>query len=299
MQAALGDQVDDLAEPVDRHRDADHAQQDDDRVDGAGRGVAAARVPIAIADDHPDDGRAEHERQGDRQRLGELRDDPHAPVDERREVPRDEQVLHHQPVPDRQRPVEAERVPHLGQRLAGRRCGRRSAPPGRRPGVAKKIRNTSTLIAKSTKTAAAVAAQEEGEHQAPAPAQPGARVERLADAVAEQVEQHGGQRDRDARGDRHHGPGVEQPEPVVDDRPPAGLRRLHADRQERQRRLGEHVERGHQRQEDHDGRQHVGQHVLAHDLAGREAPTPIAAATNSRCRSAITWPRSGRATYGT
>ena len=93
---------------------------------------AAATAPMSDSGHHPDDRRAEHQRQRDRHGARDLRDDLRAAVDERLKVPADEQVPHHQQVPDRHRPVQPERVPHLRPASPGRRCGPRCARPGRR-----------------------------------------------------------------------------------------------------------------------------------------------------------------------
>ena len=57
------------------------------------------------------------------------------------------------------------------------------------------------------------------------------------------------------------GPRVQHVLAVEDDRAPARLRRLHADREERQRRLGEHVDREHEREQHDRGRDHVREDV--------------------------------------
>src|SRR5262245_13581980 len=137
---------------------------------------------------------------------------------------------------------------------------------GSAPGVAKKMRKTSTLIANSTVTSftsrrATKATISAGD------AELRARVERVAHAVAEDVQREHRERDRDPGRERDRGPRVEELLTVVDDRAPARVGRLHADREERERRLGQHRDRHHQREEDDHGRHHVGQ-----DLAREQAP---------------------------
>jgi hypothetical protein len=61
--------------------------------------------------------------------VGDLRGDLRAAIDERRQVAAPEELLHHDRVLHGQRPVEAEVVPHLLERLRGRisarnACGR-------------------------------------------------------------------------------------------------------------------------------------------------------------------------------
>src|SRR5437868_6092416 len=119
---------------------------------------------------------------------------------------------------------------------------------GSTPGVAKKIRKTRTLIAKRTSTDEpkrfAIYLGMSGR-----PTEAGVWVQRVAYAVAEHVERDRGQPDEETGGNGDHRPGVEQRQTVVDDRAPARVRRLHADREEGERRLRQHVQRGHQRQE--------------------------------------------------
>ena len=108
MEAALGYQVDDLAEPKDRDRDPDQGKDHQERVeDGAPEDRGGN--PEENAEDDPDDGRSEHERQGHRRRTRDLGDHPGvAAVGD--QVARDEHVLHHQPVANGQRTVEPELV---------------------------------------------------------------------------------------------------------------------------------------------------------------------------------------------
>ncbi len=129
---------------------------------------------------------------------------------------------------------------------------------GSTPGVAKKIRNTSTLSANMTNSVATTRrmmnAITSGSILSRARGSSASRT-----AVAEDVQaEHGGD-DCEARRDRDPGPCVEQALAVVDDRAPARVRRLHADREERERRLGQHVERDHEREEDDHRRDDVRQ----------------------------------------
>ncbi len=71
---------------------------------------------------------------------------------------------------------------------------------GSTPGVAKKMRNVRTLIAKSTKTIET--SRRATKRSISRPPQLRARVERVADAVAEHVQRQHGDRDRDAGRER-------------------------------------------------------------------------------------------------
>ena len=124
----------------------------------------------------------------------------------------------------------------------------------------------------------------------------GARVERVAHAVAQHVEREHGEHDGEAGRDRHPGPRVEQALPVLDDRAPAGVRRLHADRQERERRFGQHAGREHQREEHDQGRDDVGQDVARRAGAGCSRPGRSRPGRTPSARSESTSPRIGRAT---
>src|SRR3954453_17250830 len=123
---------------------------------------------------------------------------------------------------------------------------------GATPGVAKKIRNVSTVISHRT---ARRLTRRRATKTSPRPlaldAELRPRVERVADAVAEHVERQHRQHDHDPRRDPPPRPAVEEVLAVVDDRAPARLGRLHPDRQERQRRLGED-RRGDKKRKHHD-----------------------------------------------
>src|SRR3954452_13436816 len=108
---------------------------------------------------------------------------------------------------------------------------------GSTPGVAKKIRKESTLIAKSTNTVAIRRCSMKRSTLLGAP-QLGPRIERIANAVAEHVQREHGDRDRNSRCERDGRTCVEQLLPVEDDRAPTRVRRLHSDREERERGLG-------------------------------------------------------------
>ena len=116
MQPALSDEIDHLAEPEDRHRDADQSDDHDQRIDE--RAAHDGRQePHGYPEEHPDDGRADHEGERHGRGVGDLRDDLHAAIDERREVAAPEQLLHHDSVLHGHRPVETEVVPDLLERL--------------------------------------------------------------------------------------------------------------------------------------------------------------------------------------
>src|SRR5262249_15551437 len=145
------------------------------------------------------------------------------------------------------------------------------ARAGSTPGVLKKMKNTMTVMMNITSTAhserrttkvstATTRALSSGAPSSGARSwrsllhpQLCPRVERVPDPVAEHVQRQHGQDDHDARRERNPRPGIQQLLAVVDDRPPADIRWLHADGQERQRRLGQHVGGDHQRQQ-HDDR---------------------------------------------
>ena len=81
---------------------------------------------------------------------------------------------------------------------------------GSEPGVAKKIRNTSTLMPNITNSIWPSRREDGAGHGRQRDPDLGARVERVAHAVAQDVEREHGQHDGDAGRQRHPGPGVEQ-----------------------------------------------------------------------------------------
>ena len=102
--------------------------------------------------------------------------------------------------------------------------------------------------------------------------------------------------DGDARRQRHHRPRVEQALAVLDDGAPACIGRLHADRQERQRRLGQHVDRHHAaaRRRSASSSRWAGCRATGCDAPARRGRWRPA---RTRFRvSDSTWPRIGRAT---
>src|SRR5579872_6098437 len=131
---------------------------------------------------------------------------------------------------------------------------------GSAPGVAKKIRKTRMLMPSMTKIIWAKRRMSRLTIGS-ADSELGARVERVAQAVAQDVEGQHRQHDGDAGRDRDPGPGIDQILAVLDDRAPARIRRLDADREERQGRFGQHVDRDHERHENDDRRHHIGQDV--------------------------------------
>ena len=88
---------------------------------------------------------------------------------------------------------------------------------------------------------------------------------------------------------------IEQVRPAgIEHRPPARRRRLHAQAEEAQRRLGDdrarHAERGL-----HDDRRERRRQDVAQDDARRARAEARAACTNSNSRARSTWPRTSRA----
>src|SRR5262249_30259323 len=140
---------------------------------------------------------------------------------------------------------------------------------GSTPGVSKKIRKTSadstnmTTISPMVRRMANVSTGCFASFHADLRA----RVEGVAQAVAEDVQREHCQDDHYARGDRDHRPRVEQVLAVLDDRPPARLRRLDADREVGECRLRQDGRRDHQRQQHDHRRKHVRED-LAEDQPG-------------------------------
>ena len=73
-----------------------------------------------------------------------------AAIDEGGEVAGDEEPVHHERVLDRQRPIEPEVVAHRGRASPATALRPAMRAAGSEPGVAKKIRNTSTLMPNMT-----------------------------------------------------------------------------------------------------------------------------------------------------
>src|SRR6266568_3383752 len=127
------------------------------------------------------------------------------------------------------------------------------ARAGSTPGVLKKITNTSAVITNMTRAIHSVrrtmnvsigALPCRSGRPPPGPPLPlhpqlGARIERVPDAVAQHVESQHDENDHESGRERDPRPRVQQVLAVAVDRSPAGIGRLHTDRQERQRRLGE------------------------------------------------------------
>jgi len=116
-----------------------------------------------------------------------LRGRPAAPGAVGDEVSRDEQPLHHQQVLHGLRAIEPELMSHgcdrLGRRVAAReRSGRIDS------GVAKKIRNTSTVIAKRTAMRPSSLRTMKRPMALALQPQLGPRIERVANAVSEHVQ---------------------------------------------------------------------------------------------------------------
>src|SRR5215469_12392200 len=122
------------------------------------------------------------------------------------------------------------------------------ARAGSTPGVLKKSTNTNAEITNMTSAAHSRRRTMNVSMGAPsrrsaAPLSPhpqlGAGIERVPDPVAEHVERQHRQHDHDPGRDRYPRPRVQQARAVADDRPPAGVGRLHSDPKERQGGLGE------------------------------------------------------------
>src|SRR6266487_7052556 len=124
---------------------------------------------------------------------------------------------------------------------------------GSTPGVLKKITNTSSVITNmtstvhssrrmmklSTRAAVSCSAGMTGHGRRPGRSLPlhpqlGARVEGVTDAVSQDVQRQHREHDHDPGRDRDPRPRVEQALAVVDDAPPTGVGRLHADAKEGQ-----------------------------------------------------------------
>ena len=101
-----------------------------------------------------------------------------------------------------------------------------------------------------------------------------ARVEGVADAVAEDVERQHGQHEHQAGHDRLVRRGDDRLDAVADHRPPGRLRGPHAGAEERQRRLEQDRVGDHQREEDDDRRRQVGQDLGEHDPDRPDALRP-------------------------
>src|SRR5581483_11482460 len=103
---------------------------------------------------------------------------------------------------------------------------------GSTPGVSKKSRKTSADSTNMTATSPRMRRTAKVSTAGPTSLDPHlrARVESVAEAVAEDVQREHGEDDHDPRRDRDPRPRVEQLLSVLDDRAPARLRRLHADR---------------------------------------------------------------------
>ena len=223
------------------------------------------------AEDHPDHGGAKDQREGDRHRLQHCGDDLLAAVHEGGEILRDEEVLHHQRILHRQ----GRSRPKLW-RTAASVCGRGAAAGDARGGVgAGRGEEDQEHQDADARTARRAFAQSGGggrDHRL-RPLQLGARIERLAHAVAEQVERDNGDHDGNAGRDGHHRAGVEQAFAIVDDRAPAGRSGgcTPMDRNE-SADFGQHVERHHQRHEDDEGGHDIGQRYRGAGCASAARP---------------------------
>ena len=171
---------------------------------------------------------------------------------------------------------------------------------GSPPGMTMKIRNTMKLTTTSTSTAPSSRADDERDHERHQCSilHLRARVERVAQAVAEDVERDDRQHDRRARDDRQPRRRPDALLALGDQRAPRRVRRLHAGAEERQRRLDQDVVGDDQREEDEHRRRDVREQLAEHDPERRSAPCEIDASMNSFSRSERICPRSGRPTYG-
>src|SRR5690349_8256089 len=136
-------------------------------------------------------------------------------------------------------------------RISARICGLGLRPAiaraGSTPGVLKNSTKTNAVITNMTSTVHSRrrtmnVSTGAPPRRSPAPLSPhpqlGAGIERVPDSVAEYVERQHRQHDHDPGRDRYPGPRVQHARAVADDRPPAGVGRLHPDPKERQGRLG-------------------------------------------------------------
>ena len=125
------------------------------------------------------------------------------------------------------------------------------------------------------------------------------RVERAPEALGQPAERQDDQDERDARGEQQVRRRHRLVEPVGDQRAERGRRRVDAGAEEGQRHLERdrvhEQERGEHQQRAPEVRQQLGRH----QPPTWRIPDARAASTNCCSRSASTWPRSGRATYGT
>src|SRR2546429_98812 len=97
----------------------------------------------------------------------------------------------------------------------------------------------------------------------------GARVERVAQAVAEDVQREHGQDERDPRDETEPRRGLDLVLPAGDQVSPGRARRAHAGAEEREPRPGDGVVGDGQREEDEDGRRHGGE-----ERGGNDSPRP-------------------------
>ena len=189
----------------------------------------AAATPMMIATTTQMHGRPEDERQCGRSRRDDLGNHRLALVRVRHQVAGDEELLHHDDVPDRNglsRPNWC--------LISVRACG-----DGFRPAIcagrvdARRLEEDQEHEHRDHEhhqQRPQQAADDEGGTISLPDAQLGAGIEGITDPVAEHVQRQHGQHDHDPRGDRHPRPGVEQVLAVADDRAPAGVRRLDAHR---------------------------------------------------------------------
>src|SRR5215212_3381342 len=140
---------------------------------------------------------------------------------------------------------------------------------GSPPGTTMKIRNTKKLTTSSTsaipisRRATKVAIRS----SLPSVLDPHLRawVERVAEAVAEDVEREDGEHDREAGRERQPRRRGDPLLPRRDQRPPRRVRRLHAGAEERESGLGEDVVRDDQREEHEHARRDVREDLGEHD----------------------------------
>src|ERR1700722_1207205 len=98
-----------------------------------------------------------------------------------------------------------------------------------------------------------------------------ARVQRIADAVAEDVDRHHGQDEHQPGHEHVREPDRDRRDPLGDHRPPRGVRRLHAGAEVGERRLEQDRVGEDQRDEHDDRRGDVRQQLTEHDLEVRQA----------------------------
>ena len=271
MIAALGDEIHHFAQPIDRHGNADEAEDHQQLVEPA---AARGRRNDADehAEDHPQDRRADHQRQRHRNRVEHRRHDFPAAIDEGGQIAGDEDLLHHDEILHVERLIEAKALAHRLEHFRARHCG----PAMREAGIGARRREEDQehqhADAEHHKEHLSEALQQGEKHQPPPQPDLGARIKRVAQAVAQHIErQHATATMAMPGASATHGPRIEQALAILDDGSPARIGRLHADRQEGQSGFGQHVERHHERHENDERGRDIGQDVAQQNAVARHA----------------------------